>query len=159
MKNCKKYLNSSTRKYYSNALLVELNTNSIDEGIKPILEKICKSESFRPIFSKKGNHDTKYKCLQSYIRLAYTLNGEELLEQEIIPYLSNKYLVRSSSFSHKWNIPRIQKERDVTKENKGAKWLTDKNYFNISNIEFRLEGGNDILHNNFWNDLGEKLNK
>lgn len=156
MKNDQKYLNSSSKKYYSDALFAEFDTNSIDEDIKPTLGKICKSESFRPIFSKKGNHDINKRLLQSYIRLAYTLNGEELLEQEIVPFLSNKY---GSSFSYKWCIPRKQKDRPVTKENKGAKWLTDKNYFNISHIEFRLEGGESILHNNFWNDLGEKLNK
>ncbi|HRE79191.1 MAG TPA: hypothetical protein PLL09_15345 [Flavobacterium sp.] len=159
MKNDLKYLNSSSKKYYCDSLFGEMDTNSIDEEIKPTLEKICKSDSFRTIFSKKGNHDIKQRCFQSYIRLAYTLNGEELLKQEIIPFFSNKYNINGSSFTCKWNIPRIQIERAVTKDNKGAKWLTDKNYFNISNIEFRLEGGDDILHNNFWNDLGEKLNK
>lgn len=94
------------------------------------------------------------------MRVAFTQEIEHKLNDIIIPYFRETY---SSNDNIEFNCfkesPRTEKGRKTTEQNKGAYYLTDPEYFNISYIEFRLDKGDWEIHDEFWRDLREKLSE
>lgn len=154
----KVYLNSDLLIYYKSALLQELELGNIDADISTHLIKICDSKSIRPIFSKKGNNSINNRDLESYLRIAFTQELDFKRINLISKNLKEKYSIKYKlQFSSLIIQPYIQKKREITTFNKSSKWLIDPNYFNVSQIEFRLKKGDKNRHQEFWNDLTSLL--
>jgi hypothetical protein len=150
----KLYLNPDLLVYYKSALLEELELGNIDVDISTHLIKICDSNLIRPIFSKKGKNSINNKVLESYLRIAFTKEFYSKYLKEIVNNLNKKCNTQNKlRFSIIFIKPTIQEKRERNEYNKSSKWLVDPNYFNISQIEFRLKNGDQELHDEFWKDL------
>lgn len=151
------YLNDNLLKYYKEALVQEIENQSIDPEIAEYLLKISNSQNIRPLFSKRGK-DLLGRNLESYLLIGFTSNVESILFNNVIPYFESNYNSERKIECKCFEVPPyVTNERDANELNKGSKWLTDPNYFNISKIRFNLNGGTYELHNNFWIDLSKHL--
>lgn len=152
------YLNDELKELYSNALQKELSIGKIDKGISEHLIAINKSDNIRTIFSKRGSKDIG-KGMITYLQIAYTSKIEKRLFEEIIPEIT-LLVERDLSGVFRWHEPqpRISSEiRDENEHNKGAVWLVDTNYFNISTIYFTLYDYDIESEDMFWNELRNQL--
>jgi hypothetical protein len=152
------YLNESSKKFYAQCLNEEIELDNINRSIVKHLLAISQSDNVRPIFSKKGNDSIYKRKLHSFLRIAFTKEAEKKLFNQVIPYFEKKY-GNNNEYLFKWNEIKPYKNiaRNITDYNKGAKWLVDSEYFNVSQIIFELKKGNEEIHNKFWNELKSKL--
>lgn len=151
----KKYLNDSLKEYYSKSLIREIENKSIDEGIEDELRIISNSENIRPMFSKRGKHGRNNK---SYLSIAFTDIVEKLLLYEIQDYFIKVYSKNRRVKFEFLEIPPFRNDgREVNEKNLGANWLIDEGYFDVNSIRFELKGGDEELHDRFWNDLADRL--
>lgn len=152
------YLNDSLNKYYVNCLIEEIESNNIDEGLAEHLLSISKSKNVKSIFSKKGVDSINKRDLHSFLRIAFTKEAEIKLFNQIKPFFESKYgNIKQILFDCYERKPSVSISRDITIHNKGAKWLVDSEYFNVSQLTFELKKGNKELHDEFWNELNRKL--
>ncbi|WMI66827.1 hypothetical protein RBH94_06595 [Aestuariibaculum sp. YM273] len=150
------YLDENLKNYYTNCLLEEIKLENIDKGIEDYLLLICKNNSIRPIFSKKGIDFGKH---YSYLKISYSKHSEDTILKKVIPYFETEYSDNRYKCVCCEIKPYIQTKRKVTIENEGSKWLVDSNYFNISQIRFELKGGSEDLHEKFWSELSLQLSE
>ncbi len=79
---------------------------------------------------------------------------------QTIPYFIKNYDGKDRSICKCIEIPpRSDSRKKETVENEGSYWQADPIYYNIKQINFKLEKGSDELHSQFWDDLVDKLSK
>lgn len=71
------YLNESSKKYYANCLIEEIEFNNIDNDIAEHLLSISKSNNLRPLFSKKSKDSIHKRDFHSFLQIAFTKEGEK----------------------------------------------------------------------------------
>lgn len=153
------YLDDKLLQYYKEALIQEIDNKSIDDDIEENLLKISNSQNIRPVFSKRGK-DMLGRNLASYLMIGFTSNVDKSLFNNIIPYFESNYNLTWKYECKCFEVPPYTNPKmEITDANKGSKWLTDSDYFNISKIRFDLNGGTIELHNKFWMDLSDYLSK
>lgn len=153
-------LNDNLKIYYSESLEESIESDNefwdLDEGIKNHLISINNSKNVRTIYSKKGKDLANFR-FESYLRIGYTEKIEQELFNKIIPLFFNKYNLSTSEFSLEVIEPHKQSERTKTKENNGMRCITDSNYFNITQLMFKLKSKNNNIQDEFWNELNNTL--
>ena len=154
------YLNEELKLYYSDSTEKEIALMNIPIELHQPLRSINNSENIRTLFSQKAQKKYGIGQLYSYLNIAYTLQIESTLLEEIIPALENEYrLKREIEFKYSIIQPYKQEIREITEHNKGSEWLTNPEYFFINQIKFELQKGDAQDHDKFWEGLTKRLSK
>jgi len=143
--------------YFQTLLNCKLEFWQLDNGLQDILIQINANEYVQTLYSKRhGINDSVSE--ESYLEFCYYKEVELQLFRFVLPYFISKYNSRPDTilyydfFLPKENYNCVYNNNDL-----GLGCTDDKDYFLINHLAVYLESPDLEIHNEFWNDLKEKL--
>ena len=142
----KKYLNPNLKKYYCDALEEAKKVDGfwgLDPDVESYLTAINKSKNIQTVMSKRGMDFAKH-YFHSYLTIAFTVEVERKLFNEIKPFLENSF---------KFKVMEI--EAHTQEPNNSI--CGGLNYHNINVIHFELVSKTEKQDQQFWDELQKAL--
>lgn len=158
------YLNKAKKKEYEKDFDLLLNYNQdfwqLDSGVKEFLIKINSNQNIQTLYSKKHNLND-FNCKLSYLTFCYSKKIELRLFRIVLPELILKYNNQKkgegTSLYYIFSFPKTNDNCTNNSNQIGIGCADDNDYFNINHLTIYLTSYYLEVHNEYWNDLVDKL--
>ncbi|MBW6482958.1 MAG: hypothetical protein K0B10_07840 [Vicingaceae bacterium] len=158
------YLNKAKKKKYMKDFDLLLNCKQdfwqLDFGVNDFLIKVNLNQNIQTLYSKKHNLND-FNCKLSYLKFCYFKEIELLLFRFVLPELILKYNNQKkredTSLYYIFSFPKTNDNCTNNSNQIGIGCADNNDYFNINHLTIYLNSPYIEVHNEFWNDLVDKL--